>query len=441
MTTFRELPDDVLPHEIRPADAHDGCDCGTAPDRRDPWRKGFTRRRMLQGSAALVAAFGTQQVTTKFAFSAPAAAAAEDVLLVVSLRGGMDGLNVIVPAFEPNYYKFRPNIAIPQGALLPLSNGFGMHPGLKSLQPFWASKQFAVVHAVSTPDKTLSHFEAMDTVERGTGNGTGDGWLNRVLQARADKGVFSAVQIGSSLPTSLTGPAPALAMDGIDSFGLGGLDYIRMESTRALRKLYAGYNHPMTTQVNDTLSALDTTTRLQKTEYKAAATYPGGYFADSLKEVARLVKANVGLTIATLDVGGWDMHTGEGGLNGDLNNNLTGLGDALAAFLADLGTGVARVNVAVVTEFGRTLHSNDNNGTDHGRGQAMLVLGGGINGGKVYAKWPGLDARDGYDNSLMGTTDYRSVMGEILTRRSGVKSLAKVFPDLTPTAIGVAKPR
>ena len=441
MTNLRELPDDVVTHDSRPVGMHDRCDCGTAPERSDPWRGGFTRRRMLQGGAALVAAFGAQQVTTRYAFSAPAAGATKDVLILVSLRGGWDSMNAFVPAFEANYYKFRPNVAIPQGALTPLSNGFGMHPALAPLRPFWQRKQMAVVQAVSTPDKTLSHFEAMDTVERGVGNGQGDGWLNRVLQARADKGVFSAVQIGSSLPTSLSGPAPALAMDGIDSFGLGGLDYIRAESTRALRTMYAGYAHPMAGQVHDTLAALDTTTRLQKTEYTSAVDYPGGYFADRLKEVARLIKANIGLSIATLDVGGWDTHSGQGGVNGDFADNLAGLSGGLAAFLTDIGPKIADVSVAVISEFGRTLHGNDNNGTDHGRGQAMLLLGGGLNGGRVYAKWPGLNPRDGYDNSLMGTTDYRSVLGELLTRRAGVTSLARVFPDLEPTTVGAIKPR
>jgi uncharacterized protein (DUF1501 family) len=442
MTTFTDLPDSAPDHDQRPAGAHDGCGCGQAPERANPWRRGFTRRRVLQGGTALVAALGVQQVTTRFAFSAPGTAASkEDTLVVVSLRGGMDGLNVFVPAFEPDYYKFRPNIAIPQAALLPLDGRFGMHPALKSLQPFWKSGQLAVVHAVGTPDKTLSHFEAMDTVERGVANGGSDGWLNRVLQARADKGVFSAVQIGSALPTSLTGEAPALAMNGIDSFGLGGLDYIRAQTTTALRKLYANYSHPMAKQADDTLLALDTTTRLQKTQYQAAAQYPDGYFANALREIARLIKANVGLTIATVDVGGWDTHTGEGALQGDLANLLTGLGDGLAAFLTDLGSKIADVTVGIVSEFGRTLHGNANNGTDHGRGQAMIVAGGGVNGGKVYGKWPGLIAQDGYDNSLTGTTDYRSVFGEVLQKRCAVANLPKVFPDHKVVPLGVVKPR
>jgi uncharacterized protein (DUF1501 family) len=441
MTSLRDLPDGALQHEARPDGAHHGCDCGQAAAAADPWRKGFTRRRMMQGGAALVAAFGAQQVTTRFAYGAPGTAGNTDVLLLVSLRGGWDSLNAFVPAFEPNYYKFRPNIAIPQDALLPLDGRFGMHPALTDLMPFWKRGQLAVVQAVSTPDQTLSHFEAMDTVERGTASGSSDGWLNRVLQARADKGVFSAVQIGSAVPTSLSGPAPALAMDSIDSFGLGGLDYVRAESTRALRKLYANYSHPMARQATDTLRALDTTIRLQRTQYAAAADYPDGYFANSLREVARLIKAGIGLTIATLDVGGWDTHTGEGGVQGDFANNLTGLGSALAAFLTDLGPAVSGVTVAVVSEFGRTLHGNDNNGTDHGRGQAMMLLGGGLNGGRVYARWPGLSGRDGYDNSLMGTVDYRSVLGEILQKRCAVGNLAKVFPDHRVTPVGAVKPR
>lgn len=448
MTTPRtadlpDLPAAAPPHPARPAGAHDGCDCGRGAARPDRWQAGFTRRRLLQGGAALVAALGEQQVTTRLAFAAPAgqaAAPAVDVLVVVSLRGGWDALNAVVPAFDPAYYRVRPNIAIPQRALLPLDGRFGLHPALADLRPFWADGRLAVVHAVGTPDQTLSHFEAMDTVERGTATGAADGWLNRVLQVRADTGVFSAVQVGTALPTSLTGPAPALAVDGIDSFGLGGLDYIRTESTRALRALYADYRHPMTRQVTDTLRAMATTDRLRAKGYTPAAAYPDGYFGTALREVARLVKAGVGLTVATLDVGGWDTHTGQGGVSGGLADSLAGLGAGLAAFLTDLGPRADNVVLAVISEFGRTLHSNDNAGTDHGRGQAMLLLGGGVRGGRVYGRWPGLDPHDGYDNCLPGTTDYRSVLAEVLRDRCGVGNLAAVFPDHRPTPVGTVRP-
>jgi uncharacterized protein (DUF1501 family) len=198
----------------------------------------------------------------------------------------------------------------------------------------------------------------------------------------------------------------------------------------------------MARQAADTLRALDVTARLQKTEYAPATEYPGGYFANALKEAARLIKANIGLSIATLDLGGWDMHSGLGRVDGgDMKGHLDDLNGAITAFLTDLGTKIADITLVTLTEFGRTVHENNNVGTDHGRGFAMLVAGGGVNGGKVYTKWPGLSPRDGYDNSLAATTDYRSVIGEILSRRADVGNLAKVFPDHKVTPLGVVKAR
>jgi uncharacterized protein (DUF1501 family) len=444
------LPTSTPRHDQRPDGMHEGCDCGAesvvaelaVPD---PWRRGFTRRRVLQGTTAMVAALGTQAVTTRYAFAATKALDT-DTVVVISMRGGWDGLNIVAPTFEDRYYQVRPNIAVPQAAGLPLARGFALHPELKQLHGLYQAGKLGVVHAVGTPDRTLSHFEAMDTCERGTGKpGTSDGWLNRVLQARGDDGVFSAVQMGGgSLPLALSGEAPALAMGNVQSFGLMGFDDVKAQAASAFAALYKGIEHPMADQVRNTVAAMGKASSLPATPDANAKAYPpGSGFAAALQDIARLVKGKLGLSIATLDVGGWDMHTNEGRIdNGDLKNHMAELDAALGAFVADLGPAFANVTVVTLTEFGRTVFENGAVGTDHGHAFPMFVLGGGIKGGDVYGAWPGLDDKNLFVNSsLAARTDYRDVLGEVLAKRAKVGSFAKVFPDHRPKLLGVANAR
>jgi uncharacterized protein (DUF1501 family) len=440
---------DVLPaapprHDQRPDSLHAGCDCGAEPVPDDPWRRGFTRRRVVQGATGMVAALGLQAVTTRYAFGA-ARKTDSDTIVVVSLRGGWDSLSIVAPTFEDRYYALRPNIAVPKAAALPLARGFGFHPALAKLYALYQSGKLAVVHAVGTPDTTLSHFEAMDTLERGTAKpGTSDGWLNRVLQVRGEEGVFTAVEMGSSLPLALSGEAHALAMTSVQSFGLMGFDDDTARAASAFGALYAGVKHPMADQVRDTVAALGTIGKVPPTPAVDAKAYPqNSGFAAALQDVARLVKARLGLSVATLDVGGWDMHTNEGRVDGgDLLNHLTELDAALSAFAADLGAAFANVTVVLVSEFGRTVRENGAAGTDHGHGQAMLVLGGGIKGGNVYGAWPGLaDDQQFTNGSLAARTDYRDVLGEVLAKRARVGSFTKIFPDHKPKPLGLALAR
>lgn len=442
------LPSSRPAHDRLPDGLHGGCDCGGQPEPADPWRRGFTRRRVLQGSTALVAALGLQTVTARYAFSATTDSVGvdSDTIVLVNLRGGWDTLSIVVPTFESAYYRNRPNIAVPKEAALPLSQGFGLHPGLKDLHPLYAGGKLAFVVGVGTPDRTLSHFEAMDTLERGTARGNNaSGWLNRVLQERGDKGVFSAVQFGSQLPLALTGEAPALALSSIQSFGLAGYDDVRAKAAKAYAGLYKGLDHPMVLQVKDTLKAIGTADRLRAEQYQPAngAQYQDYGFSGTLKDIARLVKAKVGLTVATVDVGGWDMHTGLGGVGGgDMANHMRELNDALHAFVTDLGPDLANVTVLLVSEFGRTVRENGTNGTDHGHGQTMWVLGGGVRGGKIHGRWPGLsDSKQFTNGSVAATTDYRDVLADVFGRRGGVGSFATVFPDHRPEPLGVVKSR
>ncbi len=286
----------------------------------------------------------------------------------------------------------------------------------------------------------------MDTLERGTATpGTPSGWLNRVLQARGENGVFSAVQMGSSLPLSLAGDAPALSMNGIQSFGLAGYDDIKVKAANAFAALYKGVKHPVADQVRDTVAALGKVGSIAPTPAAAAKAYPqGSGLAGALMDVARLVKANLGMTIATLDVGGWDMHTNEGRVDGgDMLNHLTELDAALSAFAADLGDAFKNVTVVLISEFGRTIRENGSVGTDHGHGQAHARArrrDQGRHGLRRVAR-PRRTRRSSRNGSLAARTDYRDVLGEVLAKRARVGSFTKIFPDYKPKPVGLANAR
>jgi uncharacterized protein (DUF1501 family) len=417
----------------------------------------ITRRGLLQGlmgaGAAMVALPAFETVTARAAFAAGPAYTG-DTIIVVSLRGGFDGLSAIVPAFDPNYAKLRPNIAIPSGSLLQLDGNFGMHPGLSSLKPLWDAGQFGVVHATGMIFPDRSHFSAMAEMENATiGSTIRTGWLDRMLALNTVSGPFGAVQMGSSnIPYSLVGEQPVLAVSSLRDFGLDGVNNTVKDRARwstALRTLHAGTTAPVLESTTTTLGALDTINAITATNYVPAngASYPNSDLGRSLRGVAQLIKANLGLQVVTLDVDNWDMHSGlsynGNPLGGWMNDNLNDVGDAFAAFATDLGSSFNNVTMLTMSEFGRRAYENGNNGVDHGWGNAMLVLGGGVNGGKVYGTWPGLDAANLDQGDLKVTTDYRMVLADILANRanastSGIKA---VFPDYKgSSALGLTKP-
>lgn len=407
---------------------------------KDRWRKGFTRRRVIAGAGAVgVAALGTQLVTTRMAFGAPGSTTR--TLIVVFLRGGLDGLSVIVPAGDANLRRARPNIGIEAAALLPGDSRFGLNPALAPLEPFWKSGQMAAVHAVASPDASRSHFQAQECYERGTAStATHTGWLDRTLSAMGPGTTFRAIAEGDSTPRSLIGTEAKLVLNGIQQFALAGWDGVRDKTMTALTSLYTGFEHPAATHAMTTLKALDAARKIADTPYQTAAPYPGGGFADRLKDVARRIKANVGLRVVTIDVGGWDMHTNLGNVNGgEMRNNLGDLANALGAFATDLGPKLDDVNVVTMSEFGRRVNENGNAGVDHGHGGAMMLLGGGLVGGKVHGKWPGLSPGALDNGDLAGANDYRDVVAEILVRRHNVGDTKKIFPDHEYTRLGVAR--
>ena len=361
------------------------------------------------------------------------------VLVVVFQRGGMDGLNVVVPFKDRAYYALRPSIAIAEPALgeeraIDLDGFYALHPALAALKTIYDKGQLAIVHAAGSPDNTRSHFDAQDYMEIGTPGvkSTPDGWLNRCLSGTPiSNSPFRGVAVTPQTPRIMTGRAPALTISSIEEFRLRNAGV-----APALQKLYANSADPLFRRGGDSL--FDAMARLRAVEAKippSTASYPAGKFSVGLKQIARLIKADVGLEIAFSEIEGWDTHVAEGGAIGQLANRLKELGDGLAAFYQDLGDRMEDVVLVTLSEFGRTARENGNRGTDHGHANVMFVIGARARGGKVYGRWPGLAPEvlhEGRDLDL--TTDYRSVCSEILARHMGQRDVGKVFPGFRPTS-------
>ena len=418
--------------------------CG-CPENQRLTRRGFLGRAAAVGAAGALAGLTGEALSTQLAFGAPTYTG--DTLVVLSLRGGFDGLSVVVPAGDPEYYRARPTIGVPAAQLIGRDGIFGLHPALAPLLPFWQGGTLAAVHGVGQPNPTRSHFAALEEMERAApGTSLRTGWIDRMLGVRGTSGVFGGVAVGGSLvPQSMGGPAPELALGSIDGFELNA------ESTgnpyaATLRTLYADAPPALAGPAATTLRAVGTTTALKKAGYTPAngAAYPDTELGRALRDVARLIKAKVGLQVACVDFGDWDMHEGLGKARaGDwMHDHLGELARALAAFATDLGpTGMGGVTLLTLSEFGRRVGENGSGGVDHGHGNAMLVLGGGVAGGKVYGTWRGLAPANLDDGDLPGTTDYRSVVGEVLQRRCGVGALGGVFPGVTAGRTGIVRAR
>jgi uncharacterized protein (DUF1501 family) len=413
---------------------------------------GLSRRTLLRrlatagalGAAVTVAeGFGP---TARYAFADTPPAYTGDVLVVLSLRGGFDGLNAIVPIGDPGYARNRPGIGIKEAALLPADGIFGLHPALKPLQKFWDAGTFGAVHAVGQPSPSRSHFSAMEELERAApGSSLRSGWLDRTIGLRPAGTVFQAAQIGSTqVAPALAGPNPELSMRTIESFDLGGAwDATQRKLWKqALTSMHAGAPAAVAGPAAAALGATSTTSSMAEYTPSNGAQYPvDSDLGTALRDVARLIKQKVGLQVACVDEGDWDMHAGMGSADkGWMYDHLTELATALAAFATDLGPLMNGVTLVTLSEFGRRVAENGSGGVDHGHGNAVLMLGGGIVGGKVHGRWPGLGASDLVDGDLAGATDYRLVLGEILTRRCGVGALGDVFPGLTGAPIGITRP-
>jgi uncharacterized protein (DUF1501 family) len=369
------------------------------------------------------------------------------ILVTVFQRGAADGLNVVAPFGEKPYYSLRPSIAIPQPSaadarsLIDLDGFFGLHPSLRSLKPLYDQKHLAVVHAVGSPDSTRSHFDAQDFMETGTPGvkSTRDGWLNRHLQSKKDPNetAFRAVAMAANLPRTLRGLSPALALNRLNDFELktGG------QSASVKASFESMYEQSVDSVLGGTGSDAFEAIRFLKTanpaQYQPASgvQYPRSPFGNSLRQVAQMVKAKVGLEVAFVESNGWDHHVAEGGVQGQLATRLSDLAQGLSAFCTDLEDRMDDIVVLTMSEFGRTARENGNRGTDHGHATSLFILGGPVRGGKVYGQWPGLQPDQLFEGrDLALTTDFRCVFGEVILKHLGNPNLKTVFPncDLKP---------
>jgi uncharacterized protein (DUF1501 family) len=426
--------------------------CPTTRSERGPSRRSVLRAAGATAALGIAGAAAGEATAVRYAFAAPSVDPAPDpgdVLVVVSLRGGFDGLSAVVPAGDPNYARLRPGVAIPASRLLPLDATFGLHPAMSPLLPFWQNGSLGIVHAVGQADASRSHFAAMAEMERAApGSALRTGWLDRLVGLAAPTSVFHASQVGrNGLLGSLTGPSPELVISSIDDFTLNAA-WNSIELARwstALSTMHRTAAPTLARPAGGALTAMATTSRLKAEGYTPAggASYPNGELGRSLRDVARLIKAGVGLRVACVDYGDWDLHAAMGTVDaGNMTDRLTELAGALAAFATDLGDqAMAGVSLVTLSEFGRRVAENGSGGTDHGHGNAVLLLGGGMVGGRVYGDWPGLDAAALEDGDLAGRVDYRALLAEILRDRCGVGAIGTVFPRLAWGPLGITRPR
>jgi len=436
-----------------------------------------SRRVFLKSSALAGVVFGAAPRSLMRSVYAAGSGAKGKTMVVIFQRGACDGLNTVIPYADQGYAKGRPSIAIPapgggrEGAALNLDGHFGLHPALEDLLPLYKEGSLGIVHAIGSPDLTRSHFDAQDFMESGTPGrkSTPDGWMNRCAGSMsATESKFRAVALTQSLPRILRGGSPAVALARLDDFQIH--DDIAMsegasmapggrgrrdpaagdrgagrnrprpkggassaESAAAFEKLYAEAAQDMLGKAGrETFEAIEALKVADPAKYqpRAGAVYPRGRLGDSLKQMAQLIKADLGVELAFVDVGGWDHHAGQGAATGQLANLLRQLGGSMAAFHRDLGDRMNDVVVMTMTEFGRTVRENGNRGTDHGHGGVSFVLGGPVKGGRVLGRFPKLSEENLFEGrDLPVTTDFRDLTAEILTRHMGLSSLRSVFPN------------
>ena len=432
-----------------------------------------SRRIFLKSSALAGVVFGAApRSLMRSVFAAEGRSGGRKTFVVVFQRGACDGLNTVVPYGDSGYRKARPSIGIPSprngdaATAIDLDGHFGLHPALSDLDPLYRSGGLGIVHAVGSPDPSRSHFDCQDFMESGTPGikSTSDGWMNRFAGTlpRTDS-KFRSVALTQTLPRVLRGASPAVALARIDDFhvrediamseGSGLARPARMgaayganrgggmaakksaddSSAAAFEKLYADAAQDMLGNAGrETFEAIEALKVADPSKYspRAGVSYPRGRLGDSMKQMAQLIKADLGVELAFVDIGGWDHHTAEGASTGQLANLLRQLGGSLAAFNNDLGDRMSDVVVLTMTEFGRTVRENGNRGTDHGHGSVSFVMGGPVKGGRVHGRFPKLSEENLYEGrDLPVTTDFRDLVGEVLVRHMGVSDLKRVFPN------------
>jgi uncharacterized protein (DUF1501 family) len=389
--------------------------------------------------------------------------ARKKTLICIFQRGAVDGLSMVVPYGEKAYYGTRRTIAIPQpgraGGAIDLNGFFGLHPSLRPLHDLYGRKELAVIHAVGSPDATRSHFDAQDYMESGTpgAKSTRDGWLNRVLshtdcecgRTLTDRKAHAAdhaagqltvggaaalrgIAMGTELPHALRGAHPAIAVADLQKFGVGGGDTDLQDTFQRVYGSEAG--NSVGGAAGDAFEAIKILKAANPLQYAPSrgVSYPGTPFGRSLRQIAQLIKSGVGVEVAFADLGGWDTHQAQGGAEGQLARRLDDFALSIRALYDDLGDRMEDVVLLTMSEFGRTVRENGSGGTDHGHANCMMVMGGGVTGGRILGDWPGLEREQLYEGrDLALTTDFRDVFAEVSARHLGTAQLDKVFPGYT----------
>jgi uncharacterized protein (DUF1501 family) len=398
-------------------------------------RRSFLRGALVAGGA-VTATFGTAFTETSYA----AAGQADQVLVVLSMRGACDGLSLVVPHGDPVYYQARPSIAVASERLLAKDAMFGLHPSFAPLVPMWNAGRMAAVHATGLPSPNRSHFSAMEEVEDADpGSDARIGWLNRLVGRDGAGSPIEAIQMGGGVPaTAVMGPQPVLVTPSIDRVRLAGGDSPAEAAARrrSLSTAWAGSSTQLGVGFRSTLEVIDEFAPVHATSATPSngAVYPRNDLASALQATARTIRADVGAEIITVDHGSWDHHTWIGNLaDGNLVRKANEMAGAIAAFFADLGPLADKVTLVTISEFGRRVKENASQGLDHGHGNVMFLFGAGVRGGRYYGTWPGLT--NTVDADLLVTTDYRSVLSEVIVSRFGA-SPAQVFPGATTARVG-----
>lgn len=408
-------------------------------------RAHLSRRGVLRGGAgAGLGALMVASATPRYAFAATPTAP-RDTIVAIFMRGAMDTLSALVPHGDPAYYAARPSVAVAKGQVIDLDGFFGLHPQLAPLMPAWTAGELGFVHATGNTDPTRSHFAAQDNVERAAPANIRSGWLGRHLETSSTtQGTFRAITLGPRATASLAAPFPTLSMTSVADFDLRASATYKPNVMRDLDAMFGDAGGAMSAQADAAFTAVDRLATLRAQTYKPAggAVYPDTAFGRNMAEIARVIKAGLGVEVACVDLGNWDMHNNMGTAtnpDGWMSRQLRDLALTLAAFRTDLGAHFAKTLVVTMTEFGRRVAENSTGGLDHGHGQAMFFMGGGIVGKKVHGRWPGLDKAALDAGDLAIATDYRHPLAEVVSRRLSNPRVDQVFPGFTPTALGLAR--
>jgi len=411
------------------------------------------KNQRFPGAAAALAALPRNYYPlTKLSFAPLNTAPRGDTLVVVFLRGAADGLNMVIPHADEDYHRLRPSLRLPRPddsraaedkRTIDLDGFFGFHPALRPLLPAWGAGQLACIQACGAPDESRSHFKAMELMERGVSeeSGPATGWIGRHLAIldTNNPSPLRAIGLGEQIPRSLYGPIPASSLRSIADFHLGDSDAAQALAS-ALSVLYAG-KKDLCVMGQETLQIMETLEKLNPASYSSSGSaYPESDFGHGLLQIAMLIKAEVGLETAAIDLGGWDTHFAQGVQDGQMARLMKDLSAGLAAFHSDLEKHMSGITLVVMTEFGRRAYENASLGTDHGHGGLMFVLGGAVAGGQVITRWPGLEKENLVGpGDLAVTIDYRDVLSEILSERLNNPAQTEIFPGYKAKPMGIIK--